>query len=95
MIIPVLHRVMVKPDNPETVTKSGIIITTDEKRERKAVEVGTIIAIGDTAFLDFKANVIPSIGDKVVYAKYSGKEVKDGEDILLLINDDDVICIIR
>jgi chaperonin GroES len=94
-LVPVLHRLIVEPEAIETKTASGIILTVNEKAERKAVERGKVLAIGDTAFKDFKAGVIPVIGDTIYFAKYAGKEVtEDGKDYLIL-NDEDVICIIK
>ena len=53
MINLLLHTVLVKLDEPELKTASGIIISVDEKKERKAVEYGTVIQIGPTAFKDY------------------------------------------
>lgn len=94
-LVPVLHRLIVEPEAIETKTASGIILTVNEKAERKAVERGKVLAIGDTAFKDFKAGVIPVIGDTIYFAKYAGKEVKDGDKDLLILNDEDCICIVR
>lgn len=94
-LIPVLHRVVVIPDEIETKTASGIILSVNEKAERKAVERGTVISLGDTAFKDFKAEVIPEVGDVIYFAKYAGKSItEDGKEYLLL-NDEDVVAIVR
>jgi len=94
-LIPVLHRLIVEPEEVETKTASGIILSVNEKSERKAVERGEVLAIGDTAFKDFKADIIPTVGDRIYFAKYAGKEVKDGDKDYLILNDEDVICIIK
>jgi co-chaperonin GroES (HSP10) len=104
LLTPVLHRIIVKPRKVEEANETykkmkalGLEIpdTNDRKREDKAVEIGTVVSIGDTAFLDFKANVIPKVGDSVYYAKYSGKTVKDSDDSeYLALNDEDIIAII-
>lgn len=105
MIIPVLHRLIVKPRKLEEANETykkmkalGLEIpeTDDRKREDKAVEVGEIVAIGDTAFLDFKASVIPVVGDTIYYAKYAGKEIKDTDGTkYLALNDEDCVCILK
>jgi chaperonin GroES len=95
MIVPILHRLLIKPDNVETKTASGIIVSLNEKREQAAAEKGVIIAIGDTAFKDFKAEVIPSVGDRVYFAKYAGKEVVENEEKFLLVNDEDCLGVIK
>lgn len=95
MIVPVLHRLLIKPDSVETKTASGIILTIDERREQAAAEKGTVVAIGDTAFKDFEADVIPVVGDKVYFAKYAGKEVKENDEKFLILNDEDIVGIIK
>ncbi len=92
-IKPVLHRVLVKPDEVEKRTQSGIIIQYD-KREEKAVETGTVISIGSTAYQEFgttaeSEGIKP--GSKVTFAKYAGKEILDGEDKYLILNDEDIV----
>lgn len=101
MLIPVLHRLLIKPDKVEESDEiirraraAGIRVELD-KREEKAVEVGTVVAIGETAFVDFKAKTIPEIGDKVYFAKYAGKEVKENGESFLFLNDEDIIAIIK
>ena len=92
MVKPILHRILLKLDNIETKTESGIIIAMDEKRERKAVEVGTVVSIGETAFKDYGgAPDMIKIGDRVVIARYSGKEIKDGDIEYVVVNDEDIL----
>ena len=93
MIKPVLHRILIKPDELEVKTNSGIIIQYD-KREEKAVETGTVLDIGSTAFKEFGTTAEQEgivKGKRVTYAKYAGKEVKEGEEKFLLINDEDIV----
>lgn len=102
---PILHRILVKQDRLEDrdetfkrARAAGIITDFDErKREQAAIDTGTVVTVGPTAFLAFDApqdTVKP--GDTIVYAKYGGKTVKDPEDgaEYVLLNDDDVIAII-
>jgi len=89
------HHVLIKLDDPEVKTESGIILAVDEKRERKAVEYGTVLQIGPTAFQELGLSLCPlSIGDHVCILRYSGKSVKDGEDEFLIVNDEDILCIV-
>lgn len=91
---PVLHRLLVKPDPVELKTESGIIVQLD-KREQKAGVIGTVVAIGNTAFQQLGSTPEAegvSVGSKIYYAKYSGAETKDGEFIWL--NDEDCLGII-
>ena len=97
MIVPVLHRILLKLDNVETKTASGIVIPESvTEKERKAVEIGEVIALGSTAFKDFggDSNTIV-VGDRVIVARYSGKEVKDGDTKYVVVNDEDIICVLK
>ena len=85
---PLGDRVIVKQDEAETQTASGIILagTSQEKPQR-----GTIIAVGEGR-LDNNGNLVKpgvKVGDSVIYGKYGGTEVNiDGEDYLILRSDD-------
>ena len=48
MITPLLHRIILKMDEVETKTASGIVLAINEKREQAAAEVGTVVSIGET-----------------------------------------------
>ena len=101
MLVPFLHRAIVRPEKVEdaddvirSARAAGIEVKLD-KREQKAVEIGTIVAVGDTFGTAFDTKILPEVGDKVYFAKYAGKTVKvDGEDLLIL-NDEDVVAIIK
>lgn len=95
-IIPLLHRVLVKPDKVEEVSKGGIILSVDTKREQAAAEKGTVISIGPTAFKDYGGdeNTLKP-GDRVAYAKYAGKTIKEEDIEYILLNDEDITAIIK
>lgn len=95
MIVPLLHTVLIKPDDVETKTASGIVIpdmVTD--KERKAMEYGTVVTVGPRAFIDYGRD--PTIlkgGDRVSFARYSGKVIKDTDDVeYVLVNDIDLLA---
>ncbi len=79
-------RVMVKPDEAEE-TQGGIVVpeTAQEKPQR-----GTVVAVGEGKRGDEGDLVKPEVevGDKVIFSKYGGHEVKvDGEEYLILDSD--------
>ena len=94
MLKPVLHRILVQLDSIDEVTESGIIIAKELlKKERKAVEKGTVVAIGETAFKDYGGSPdTVKIGDRVLIAQYSGKEV-DADKSIVVVNDEDILVI--
>ena len=92
-IKPLGDRVLVEPIE-ETETKKGGIIIPDSAKEKpiegrvKAVGKGKIGDDGKPAKLEVK------VGDKVLYSKYGGTEIKfDGDDFLLM-REDDVLAIV-
>jgi len=80
---PLDDRIVVKPSEEEETTASGIVIP-DTAKERP--QEGEVIAVGPGRFED--GNRIPmdvKAGDKVIYSKYGGTEVKvEGEEYLIL-----------
>jgi chaperonin GroES len=91
---PLGDRVVVKPSEPEEVTKGGIILPDTAKE--KPVE-GEIIAVGAGRISDDGKKIAMElkVGDKVLYGKYSGTEVKvNGEDYLIM-RESDVYAIIN
>jgi co-chaperonin GroES (HSP10) len=111
MLIPCGHRVVVKQEKLEDsdptyrkAAKLGIMIadTDEKKREQAGFDKGIVISIGPGAFVEFNRNQNLDrpwckVGDKVAFAKYSGKTVVDPDDheTYMVINDEDVVCIIR
>jgi chaperonin GroES len=90
---PLEDRVVVKASEGEDVTPSGLVIP-DTAKERP--QEGEVIAVGPGRFED--GNRIPmdvKAGDKVIYSKYGGTEVKvEGEEYLIL-SARDVLAIIK
>jgi chaperonin GroES len=96
-IKPVLHRVLVLPDPVEEKTTSGIILALD-KREEAAVERGTVVLVGSTAYKEFGTlsidqGVVP--GARVTFAKYAGKTIKDGDVKYIMLNDEDIVGVLE
>lgn len=102
MVEAIIHRIVVKPDTLEDVDpvykkakEAGITFAElDEiKMERNAVDRGTVIEVGPTAFIDYHGVDVVKPGDYIAYAKYAGKTVKDFDGTeYLVINDEDVVC---
>ena len=81
---PLGDRVVVKQEPSEERTSSGIVLP-DSAKEKP--QIGTVIAVGTGRVLDNgqKLAVEVKIGDKVIYAKYGGTEIKlDGEEFIIL-----------
>ena len=95
MIIRPLHdRIVVKRVQEEERTRGGIIIPDTAKE--KPIE-GEVIAVGSGKLLDdgtLRALEVKT-GDRVLFGKYSGTEIKlDGEERLIM-REDDVLCVVE
>jgi chaperonin GroES len=90
---PLQDRILVKRIEEEEKTKGGIIIP-DAAKEKP--QEGNVIAVGDGKVLEngTKLKLSVKAGDKILFGKYSGTEIKiDGEEHLIL-REDDVLGII-
>ena len=93
-IRPLQDRILVQPIKEKDVRKGGIIIPDSAKEKPiegriKAVGAGKVGDDGKRVKLDVK------VGDKVLYSKYGGTEIKiDGEDHLLM-REDDILGIVE
>jgi chaperonin GroES len=93
-LMPLGDRLVVKPLPQEEVTKGGIILP-DTAKEKP--QQGEVIAVGNGRILDNgqKAPMEVKAGDKVLYGKYSGTEIKlDGEEYLI-IAEKEVLAIVK
>jgi chaperonin GroES len=91
---PLGDRVVLKPLARETVTKSGIVLP-DTAKEKP--QEGEIVAVGPGKFLDngTRTTLEVKVGQRVLFAKYSGTEVKvDGEEYLI-IRESDILGIVK
>jgi chaperonin GroES len=92
-IKPLEDRILVKQDDAETTTASGIVIP-DTAKEKP--QEGVVLAVGPGRWDEDGEKRIPldvSVGDTVLYSKYGGTEVRyRGEDYLIL-NARDVLAV--
>ncbi|MHB1614248.1 MAG: co-chaperone GroES [Actinomycetes bacterium] len=92
-IKPLEDRILVKPLDAEQTTASGLVIP-DTAKEKP--QEGEVFAVGPGRFEDgTRLPMDVKVGDKVVYSKYGGTEVKyDGEEYLIL-SARDVLAVIE
>ena len=91
---PLQDRVLIKRVQEETKTAGGIIIP-DNHKEKPAQ--GEVVAVGSGYRLQdgtIKALELKK-GDKVLFGKYSGTEVKVGTDNLLIMKEDEILGILQ
>ena len=90
------HRILILPDPVEEVTQSGIILSVGENRDRERLAQlkGTIVEVGNTAWLD-QPSPWANEGDHVIFGKYSGLIYQGADEKeYRIINDLDVVAIV-
>ena len=92
-IKPLGDRVVIKDVESEETTKSGIILTAAAKEKPQMAEV---LAVGPGGVVDGKEVVMQvTVGQKVIYSKYAGTEVKlDGEEVKI-VSQKDILAIVE
>lgn len=93
MIKPLVDKVLLKVDEPETITSSGLLIAGNKEDP----DTATVIAVGNGVTLSNGNTVaIPvNVGDKVIFSKYAGTEVSDGGQEYLLVAYKDILAVIE
>lgn len=91
-LAPIGDRVVIKPEPEEGKTKSGIVLP-DAAKEKPSE--GTVVAVGSGRVLDNGQKISPEvkIGDKVIYSKYGGTEVKLEGDEYIILAERDILVI--
>ena len=90
---PLADRVIVKPIEVEEKTKSGIVLP-DTAKEKP--QEGEVVAVGPGRYEDGK--LIPmnvKQGDRVLFAKYAGTEIKIDDEEYLIMRESDILGIIE
>ena len=90
---PLADRVIVKLVEAEETTKGGIILTGAAKEKP---EVAEVIAVGPGGMVDGKEVVMTvKVGDKVITSKYSGSNVKIGDEEYTIVRQGDILAIVE
>lgn len=92
---PLFDRILIRREEKEKISEGGIVLPSDITKDKPTI--GTVLAIGGGKVLE-NGTVKPfevEVGDKILFGKYSGMEVKvDGEE-LFVIHECDVIGIFK
>ncbi|MCS7088790.1 MAG: co-chaperone GroES [Thermoflexales bacterium] len=85
-IQPLGTRVLIRPIEQEMRTPSGLVLPETAKEKP---QIGVVLAVGDSEDIKVKVN------DKVLYAKYSGTEFKHDGVTYLIMDNNDILAIVR
>ena len=91
-LVPLGDKVVLKQLEAEETTKSGIVLPGTAKEKPQQAEV---VAVGPGGVIDGKEVVMQvKVGDKVIYQKYAGTDVKLGEDKYVVVRQNDIVAIV-
>ncbi|MFY9177519.1 MAG: co-chaperone GroES [Caldicoprobacterales bacterium] len=92
-IKPLGDRVVIKVLESEETTKSGIVLPGSAKEKPQMAEV---LAVGPGGMVDGKkVEMEVSVGDKVIYSKYAGTEVKIDDAEYIIVRQNDILAIVE
>ena len=92
-LVPLGDRVVLKQLEAEETTKSGIVLPGQSKEKPQQAEV---IAVGPGGLVDGKeVKMEVKVGDKVIFSKYAGTEVKLDKDELIVVRQNDILAVIK
>jgi len=104
-IIPCGHRLLVRADvaveKDDAYVRAkamGIeIAKSTVAQEQTGMDRGTVLDIGPTCWQhsDYGGNPWCGVGDRVIYAKHAGKVIEQDGEFLVLLNDEDVVAVIK
>lgn len=92
-LVPLGDRIVLKQMEAEETTKSGIVLPGQNKEKPQQAEV---IAVGPGGVVDGKEiKMEVKVGDKVIYAKYAGTDVKLENEEYIIVKQSDVLAIVE
>lgn len=92
-LVPLGDKVVLKQLVAEETTKSGIVLPGQAKEKPQQAEV---IAVGPGGVVDGKeVTMHVKVGDKVIYSKYAGTEVKLEDEEFIVVKQNDIVAIIE
>ena len=94
-LTPLGDRVVLKQLEAETTTKSGIVLTTATQEKPQEAEV---VAVGPGGMVDGKEVTMQmevSVGQKVIYSKYAGTEVKLEDEEFIIVKQNDILAVVE
>lgn len=92
-LVPLGDKVVLKQLVAEETTKSGIVLPGQAKEKPQQAEV---IAVGPGGMVDGKEVVMQvKVGDKVIYSKYAGTEVKLEDEEYIIVKQNDIVAVVE
>ena len=92
-LVPLGDRVVLKQLEAEETTKSGIVLPGQAQEKPQQAEV---VAVGPGGMVDGKeVKMQVKAGDKIIYSKYAGTNVKMEEEEYIIVKQDDILAVVK
>ena len=92
-LVPLGDKVVLKQLVAEETTKSGILLPGQAKEKPQQAQV---VAVGPGGMIDGKEVVMQvKVGDKVIYSKYAGTEVKLEDEEFIIVKQNDIVAVVE
>lgn len=92
-LVPLGDRVVLKQLEAEETTKSGIVLPGQSKEKPQQAE---IVAVGPGGVVDGKEiKMEVSVGQKVIYSKYAGTDVKLDDEEYIIVKQNDILAVVE
>ncbi len=92
-IKPLADRVVIKMEEAQETTKSGIVLAGTAKEKP---QIASVIAVGPGGMVDGKeVDMYVKVGDKVITSKYSGTEVKFDDQEYTILRQSDILAVVE
>ena len=92
-LVPLADRVVLKQSTPEEKTKSVLIL---KSWAYELSEQAEVVAVGPGGVIDGKeVTMTVKVGDKVIFSKYAGNEVKLDEEEFIIVKQSDILAVVE
>ena len=90
---PLFDKVVLKEEKPVETSKSGIFLPVSDKEKP---QIATVVSVGEGGVIDGKeVKMVVKTGDKVIYSKYAGSNVKISDEEYIIVRQADILAIIE
>lgn len=90
---PLFDKVVLKEEKLEETSKGGIFLPVTDKEKP---QVATVVSVGEGGYVDGKeVKMVVKTGDKVVFSKYAGSNVKIDNEEFIIVRQADILAIIN
>lgn len=92
-IKPLFDRIVVVPSQRQEISQGGLYLTSSSEEKP---QIGEVVAVGEGGVIDGKEIVMQiKVGDKVLFPKYSGSEIKLDNKNMIVLRQSDVLAILE